>query len=191
MRDGVWCHLPSEEPSNLQLVSGDDGATFLKFPYPLENLKGTVDMNLVTKLVQLEATGEAGTGTVLVKGTWQGKGKQADCRFDIEATAVTLDENVIKALPPQFQKLAREFQRHRQGQRQSAMFATNREQRNFTTSITLTSMTRRSAGKPFPYALDNVTGYLDIYPKSVGVPRGQRHAPWRHRRDQRQVGTDS
>ncbi len=163
-RAGDWCNLSSEEPSSLQLVSETMGATFLKFPYPLENLKGTVDMNIITKLVQLEATGEAGTGTVLVKGTWQGKEKQVDCRFDIEAAGVTLDESLIKALPPQFQKLAKEFNATGKGN-MKAHIRHDPGAEEFHNEYHTYFYDTAVRWDPFPYALDHVTGYLDIYPK--------------------------
>ena len=138
-----------EELSNIQLVSETMGITFFKFPHPLEKISGTVDMNLLTRLVQLNATGYTGTRPVLVKGTWQGKGDKVDCRFDIDAAGIPLDEKIINALPPNFQKLAREFNATGLGDIK-AHIRKRPGERISSTNIMPIFTTPPSAGHPFP-----------------------------------------
>jgi hypothetical protein len=197
-RDGAWVALASGEPPAVHLVSETMGVNFVKFPYPLERLAGTVDMNLVTKLVKVDVTGYTGPQPVLITGTWQeraepvgatggerisqsdaadvgpqtagepsGASRCFDCRFDIQANDVPLDDKLVGALLlPSFKKLAQSFNAKGKGDIKAHIRhepdAGPHEYRN---EFHVRFHDASVRWEQFPYPLENVNGYLDIYPR--------------------------
>jgi hypothetical protein len=121
-QDGAWkplTPLPGQmagTASTLSLIPENTKVVFSKFPYPLERLSGAVDMNLLTKCINVDIVGYSGPRPVHVTGTWQGKAKDADARFDISASDLPLDDKLLFALHASpYEGLARSFHANGQG----------------------------------------------------------------------------
>jgi hypothetical protein len=137
-----------------------------RFPYPVRQVTGTVDMDMADGNVQIDAAGYGGLQPVTLKGHWKGVGKAADVALDLHAAGVPLDEPLIRALPSaptDVQKLARSFHpagradvvahiRHAPG---GATYANTYEAHFHEASTKWTG---------FPYPLENVSGTLTVYP---------------------------
>ena len=148
------------------------GVTFIKFPYPLERMTGTLDMNLLTRLLEIDVTGHTGGGLgisrpVFIKGTWKGEGQQADGDIDIHGTDIALDEQLVSALPTaptNFQRLARGFNAVGKGDIK-AHIRFEPGAREFRNQYHVRFHETFVRWDKFPYPLENVSGFLDIYPK--------------------------
>jgi hypothetical protein len=163
-KDGAWTSLSDGTPTRVALLPEDVSICFVKFPYPITHLTGTLDYDPAVRRLQVDLVGATGEHPVFIKGSWQGEGDAALARFDIHGTDVPIDETLLKALPEAQQKLARSFRaaglcdvkaliRHDPG---SAEFRNEYHVRVHDTSILWDS---------FPYPLEQVRGLLDIYPK--------------------------
>jgi len=167
-RDGAWTALPSGEPAGVQLLPEDMGVSFVKFPFPIDRLTGTVDMNLLTKLVAVDVTGYTGPRAVFIKGTWKGDGPQAEGQFDIQATDIPLDEKLVNALLlPSFKKLAQSFNATGTGDikahiRRTPGAAPGLEYHN---EFHVRFHDCAIRWDQFPYPLEKASGFLDIYPR--------------------------
>ncbi len=162
-RDGQWTALAGGEPSRVALLPEGLKVLFERFKYPLDRLGGRIDYNLQTQLVSVDVTGFTGPRPVHIKGTWQGEGVNVASTFDIAANDVPLDAKLLAALPETYQKLAASFHasgladirahiRHAPGE---ARF--HQEYRARLHGVSL-------QWEQFPYPLDNVNGFLDIFP---------------------------
>jgi hypothetical protein len=162
-RADQWTSLASGAPSTLSLAPENMQILFQKFPYPLDHLKGALDMNLLNGRIKVDVTGYSGARPVLIKGNWQGKGLQADARFDITANALPLDEKLLTALKPcGFDKLARSFNAHGKGDiRAIIRHVPNHEK--FLNEFHVRFHEADVTWDQFPYLLTGVSGYLDIY----------------------------
>ncbi|MBI2804912.1 MAG: hypothetical protein HYX68_08025 [Planctomycetes bacterium] len=161
--EGQWVPLASGEPSQVSLRPEFISLAFKGFPYPLERAKGDVDYNLLTKFVRVDLTAQAGDRPVILQGHWNGEKADADVRFDIRADNIPIDDKLLKSLPPMLKDVVRSF--------------------NATGKFDLRSHIHKDPGKPFrnefhihvhdatvkwdqfPYPLDKVSGFVDIYPE--------------------------
>ncbi len=161
---GAWTGLADGTPMRVSLRPEDVSMCFVKFPYPIEHLAGALDFDFATRQLRVDLAGFAGAQPVLIKGTWQGEGPDAECRFDIASNDVPIDETLLKALPEAQQKLTRSFRatgkadikahiRHEPG---AAEFRNEYHVRVHDATLLWDS---------FPYPLEQVRGILDIFPK--------------------------
>jgi hypothetical protein len=164
-RQGSWGYLAGGEPSTVQLQSETLGGTFHKFLFPVERLAGTVDMDLLTKLVRVDATGYSGERPIFIQGTWQGEGLDADCRFLIQATDLPLDEKVENAfVVPHLKKLVQSF--HARGRGDIKAYIRHEPgAKEFANEYHVRFQDAAVRWDQFPLALEKSSGYLDIYPK--------------------------
>ena len=176
---GIWTALPSREPSTVSLIPENMKARFHKFPYPLEfaapandmHRAGSLDMNLLTGAINVDIVGHSGSQPVLIKGTWQGKGKDVDARFDISANDLPLDDKLLDALhgPPEgpaqpYEALARSFHAHGKGDIKAFIrHAPGNE--HFDNEYHVRFHDADCCWDQFPYLLTEVSGILDIYPQ--------------------------
>jgi hypothetical protein len=149
-----WCRL---EPQGLAVC-------YNRFPYPVHQVIGTVETDMIQRLVRIDVTGLAGQRSVALKGRWKDTGLAADVALDLHAEDVPLDEVLITALPTQqIKALARSFHavgrvdivghiRHRPG---AATYANTYEAHFHETT---------AKWEGFPYPLEKLTGRLLIYP---------------------------
>ncbi|MCI0378421.1 MAG: AsmA-like C-terminal region-containing protein [Gemmataceae bacterium] len=163
-RAGRWQPLRTGAPSRITLYPDNLAVTYVKFPYPVQRVTGTVDLDLLTQRVEVEATVHAGARPVLVKGTWQGEGSEVAARFDIQGQEIPLDETLLAALPPHFEKWARSF--HAAGKADvKAHLRHEPGAKEFHCEYHLRFADTAVKWDNFKYPLENVSGYLDIYPK--------------------------
>jgi hypothetical protein len=83
------------------------------FRYPLTNVIGTLDLDLLRQRVDVDLHTTMGTQALTIKGFYKDWNDGLDADLSLEAENIPLDETVIKALPLNFQGLARSF--HTQG----------------------------------------------------------------------------
>jgi hypothetical protein len=165
-RAGQWVPLASGGSPKLLLQPEDLRVSFTRFPYPLERLSGTLDYNLLSTLVQVNVTGYTGRQPVFIKGTWLGTGDALDATFDLHGNDLPIDDKLVAGLQytPALQKLARSFNatgkvdikahlRHVPGTKE---FQNEYHVRFHEATV---------KWDDFPYPLDNVHGFLDIYPR--------------------------
>jgi hypothetical protein len=166
-RGGAWCSLADGSASRVSIRPEDASMCFVKFPYRLDHLTGVLDYNLSDRHLRVDVAGKAGGQAVFIEGTWQGEGKDAEARFDIQAADVPIDDALLAGLvhAPAAQKLARSFHatgkadikahiRHDRGAG-AAVF------RNEYHAQIHDATLRWDA---FPCPLKQVRGVLDIYP---------------------------
>ncbi len=162
-KDGQWAPLAGGGSSRIVLLPENLRVTFTRFPYPVERMTGSVEYNLLSGLVKVDTTAYTGTQPIAIQGTWQGQGLAVDCRFDIQANDVPLDDKLLAALPGSMQKMARSFHpagkidvkahiRHVPGTKE---YYQEYHARLHDLSV---------VWDEFPYPVENMTGYLDIYP---------------------------
>lgn len=170
-RGGAWTPLPSGAPPTLSLSPENMNVRFCKFPYPLERLTGSLDMNLVDNSINVDIVGHSGPQPVLVKGAWHGKGKEADASFDITANDLPLDDKLLDALhgPPEgpaypYEALARSFHAHGKGDIK-ALIRHVPGQEHFDNEYHVHFHDGDFRWEQFPYLLTDVSGILDIYPQ--------------------------
>ncbi len=152
-------------PSTLSLFPENMKAAFHKFKYPLERLTGSLDMDLLTGAMKVDVVGYSGARPILVKGTWQGKGNEADAHFDISANDLPLDDKLLEALRASpHEALARSFHAHGKGD----IHATIRHvpgQEHFDNEYHVHFHDADFCWEQFPYLLTEVSGFLDIFPQ--------------------------
>src|SRR5262249_45042254 len=143
-----------------------------------------VDMNLMTNFVDVNVTGYTahaspvialtrGRGrplispsAVVIKGSWQATGQTVDGRFDIEASDVPLDDQIVEALPRRqtdFQKLARSFNATGKGDIKARIIQ-GPDVKDFHNEYHVRFHDAAIRWDLFPYPLEQVSGFLDIYP---------------------------
>ena len=162
-RDGEWTALSSGSPPKVALLPENMSVCFHRFPYPVDRLTGTVEMDLITELVHVDTSMYSGASPIFVKGTWQGQGIDADARFDIVANDIPVDEKLLKALPGTMQKVVCDFSATARGnmkahiRHQPGAAEWGNEYHVYFTDGSV-------QWQEFPYPLERMTGYLDIYP---------------------------
>ncbi len=163
-RGTAWQPLAAGAPSRVVLLPENLGVCFERFPYPVERMTGTFDLNLITKVIQVDLTAFAGSCPVVVKGTCAGEGTQVDADFDIIANDLPLDEKMVAALPANFQKLAQSFHAAGKGDVKAHVRHVPGD-KEYQSEYHVRFHDCAVQWDQFPYPLDNVSGFLDIYPR--------------------------
>lgn len=146
-------------------------ATYEKFRYPLEHMKGRLDQEIdhqqgIDRLT-VNLMGYAGTRPVKVEGTVVGEGPTAGVDVTISGDDLTIDEKLLASLPgrPEHttQDLARSF--HPAGRIDFQAFVrkplgTTKFQNRYLMRFHDASVRY----DVFPYPLENVSGELDVLP---------------------------
>jgi hypothetical protein len=164
-RDGQWAPRTDGGTATIQFLPEDLEICFLRFPYPLTKLSGLVEMNLLSQITVVDVAGLASGTPVALRGTWRGLGAAAEASFDLQASDVPLNETMLKALPPTFEKLARSFNASGRGDikgRIRLVPGSPVYHNEFHVQFHDCSVT----WDYFPYPLQEVSGILDIYPHS-------------------------
>jgi hypothetical protein len=162
-RDGEWALLSSGHPSQVSLRPEKVTAAFNEFYYPLEQVTGDIDYNLLNSHIEVRLQAKAGPRDVFVNGHWTGEDEKADVDFDIKGYDIPIDAKLVNALPPGLKTFVESFH------------ATGR--------IDVKSRIRREPGKEFrneyhihvkdsavkwdslPVPLSKVNGFIDVYPE--------------------------
>ena len=162
-RGGQWTRRTDGGVSTMQLIPEGLELCFARFPYPLREMTGLVELNLLTNQTNVDAAGLAGGSPFVLRGIWRGQGTEAEARFDLQAADVPLDDMILNALPVSFQKLARSFNATGRGDIKGyiRLLPGNPVYQN---EFHVRFHECTVAWDYFPYPLKEVSGYLDIYP---------------------------
>jgi hypothetical protein len=142
-------------------------AVFVKFPYPLQHLGGTLDQEIDTRLqkdiLRVDLVGLAGVQRVYLQGTVTGSGPTSAVDFKVTGADLPLDDTLLAALPPAHQKLAQSF--HATGRADFEAFV-HRTAGNsiFDNRYIIHFHDAAARYDVFPYPLEKVSGRLDIQP---------------------------
>lgn len=158
-------------------------AEFNHFRYPLEGIKGTIEVdesNEREQFIHVDLTGRAGDRPLVVRGTIRGD-KASEVDLAIAADNVPIDSKLLAALPPKSRELARTFlpAHSRELGLTEQPLGLNRPAGLGNLKV----FVRRTRGREefanryiisfhdtsvkydiFPYPLEKVTGVLDIQP---------------------------
>jgi hypothetical protein len=142
-------------------------ASFVGFPYALEHISGTVEMEIDTaghrEETHIDLSGLAGSQRVSIKGDVSGDGPQKAVALRIAGDNIPLDQKLMAALSPAHQRLAATF--HPTGQ---ADFVANFQRAQGSADLAKRFLIRFHHAainyEVFPYPLEEVSGTLDILP---------------------------
>jgi hypothetical protein len=138
-------------------------AAFKWFPYALEGITGTVDVDWLRRYTSANLKGFTGKRPVTIEGDWLGLGEQAQVHLDARGTDIPLDQKLLDALSEPYKSTALSFKLTGLG--------------DFNIKIRHTPGTVAYANEyqvlihdgsmeweEFPYRLQHVQGTLDIQP---------------------------
>jgi hypothetical protein len=162
-RAGQWVKHCVINPEDLT-------ASYLKFPYRLKHITGTIDQEIDTtkhlEELHIDLVGLAdGAKPVFIKGTITGEAVTAGVGLKIWGDDIPLDSELMAALVhfPQYQKLAEEF--HPTGLATfEAHFQRPQGSHAFANRFLIKFHDATVNYKVFPYPLEKVSGILDIQP---------------------------
>lgn len=160
--DGGFDVLPSGANSAVAFLPENLSATFEKFPYPLKRITGSVKHDLRALKTDVDLTAFAGERPVSIKGAWEGQGEQSQCRLDIAATEVIIDEKLLNALPAAPQKRVRGF--NPTGKVDIKYHLSKEAGGEFRNEYHLRVHGAAARWDLFPYDLEIVSGLIDVYP---------------------------
>jgi hypothetical protein len=158
-RGGQWQEHCTIRPENMAAVCA-------KFPYRLENISGRIEQELDPARsldhLTVDLTGYAGSQPVFINGHVEGK-KPASVNISIRAKDVPIDEQLITALEPEFQKLVHSFQPKGYADVE-AYIRRAQGKRHFANEYVLHVHDACVTYEAFPYPLEQVSGTLTIQP---------------------------
>jgi hypothetical protein len=149
-------------------------AAYCKFPFPVERLHGTLEIDLLAGEVKVDLAGRASNRPVIIQGTWKGAGNNTDARLDIHAEGLPLpDDHLLHALnavpgpdsklPGRFASLLRSF--HPVGRYDlEAHIRKSPGKEEFSNQYLATFRETSTKWDEFPYLVEKATGVLDIRP---------------------------
>lgn len=136
---------------------------FAYFPYPVEGMAGTLDIDLLREWMLVDLSSCSGTRLISLSGSWHGYGNEADVQLKLQANDVPLDEQLSNALEPTLRELARSF--HPSGKADLEAYITHAPgAEQYRNEFHVRFHDARVQWEAFPYALDKVSGFLRIYP---------------------------
>lgn len=138
--------------------------TYDKFPYPLQDLRGTIRQSLRSEQppqTVLDLVASASGHPITIKGSVTGEGPDPGIQLRLSGTNIPLDETLIAAFPPKYAALIRRF--HAQGYGDFVAEITqyagvNRLSSEFRVEI----REGRCRYEAFPYPLEKVRGRLVV-----------------------------
>jgi hypothetical protein len=156
-KDGEWVK------QRLVLQPDDVSICFRQFRYPIDRVAGTIEHDFLANTTKFDAAGFAGTRPVTAKGYWNGSGAQSDAQIEILAQDLPLDNKLLEALPLSVKDQAAAFHPAGHGHIYALIkrIPGNGEYQGFYQVRFLDSTCK---WKEFPYALEEVSGDLLIYP---------------------------
>ena len=156
--------LPQGSQQEIELRPRQMQITYDKFPYPLEDLRGTIRQTLrphQAPQTVLDLVASASGHPITLKGTITGDGPDPGIQLRLSGTNIPLDEKLIAAFPPKYAALIRRF--HAQGYGDFVAEITqyagvNRLSSEFRVDI----REGRCCYEAFPYPLEKVRGRLVV-----------------------------
>jgi len=163
-RAGEWTVASDGREPHIAILPLEGKARFKKFPYPTSKVKGLVDIHLLNPRVDVDLEAIAAGRPVTVKGSWVIKKPYPVARFEIQGTGMPIDEELLRAMPPQAQKIARGFRpTGRVDFYVDARHAADADDFKNIFRIRFRNATAR--WEEFPVPLEDVSGRLDILPE--------------------------
>jgi hypothetical protein len=146
----------------------DLSATFVKFPYTLEHITGTIvqedDSERGLDHIHLDLAGLAGSQRVFIKGDIVGEASHSGVEVKIWGNNVPLDRKLMDALSPAHQRVAASF--HPTGLANfQADIRRHQGATEFANRFLIQFHHAAIHYDVFPYPLEDVTGTLDIQPR--------------------------
>jgi AsmA-like C-terminal region len=154
-------------------------ATYKLFPYTVERITGTADVeyeNEMEPVVKLDLTGYGRDRPIMLKGVVYAAKSNCGIEIDIAGEKVPLDNKLYQALQPSCQRLIEQFMPVERGRDNKTVFAPRgfgdfkvmlRRRRGFPDldkSFFITFHDAALRYVAFPYPLENVSGVLELYP---------------------------
>ncbi len=160
---------PEDETVSWKAVAElkDLKASYKHFPYPLENIQGTLLLS-PEKFRLVDITGNNGRMQAKIEGWVEDSGA---LEMNIGAIDIALDEKLHQALPEEAQKIWQDFQV--EGQLEAQIKITKEGESSIEWDANLQLQNIKGYYKPFPYSFDRVTGKLRISPQGVEVKQVQ------------------
>ena len=138
-------------------------ACFKYFPYLLKQVKGSIEWFPASASTKVNVIAYAQQRPVEIIGSWQGHDEEVSASFDISAQDVTIDDGLIAALPEKLEKLTRSF--HPSGQDRCPWApGPPTGSTDFRHEYHLCIRDGSVCWNEFPYPLERVSGFLDIFP---------------------------
>jgi hypothetical protein len=157
---------PKGEPHKHCLFTAEDmQASFVKFPYRVEHIAGTIDADLTPgrdDLIKLDFHGMAGRQPVFLRGELVGD-KPSGVNVVIWGKGLPLDRKILDALPDKYKTLAESFHASGLGDF-TAYIRRDHNSCEYANRFVITFHDARACYDVFPYPLENVGGVLDIQP---------------------------
>jgi AsmA-like C-terminal region len=157
---------PGRWQKQLVVRAEDAEANYEKFPYPLEHISGTLEVDGTSEhddVIKIDLAGRAAHQPVFLKGQILGE-RPCGVVLDIWGQNIPLDETLVRALPAKYQELARSF--HPSGQGDFKAFIRRaRGTPEFANHFVIDFHDAQMRYDVFPYQLENVKGVLDIRPE--------------------------
>jgi hypothetical protein len=151
---------------------------FKGFKYPLDRIRGRLDIDLCARAVRAKLTGFTGAREVDISGDWKGAGADAAVDLHVQGKDIPLDEKLLQALPRSHESLARSFHPAGLGDFDIRIrHSPGRPAGEFNNHYQARIHHARMEWTEFPYLLGDVKGTLDIYPRhwEFGSFEGRRH----------------
>jgi hypothetical protein len=169
------------------------------FKYPCDGITGEVEYDALQGLTRVEVRGRASGQPGTLRGYWKGGFKDADARLEVLVNGLPLNDVLLKALPDGMRELARSFHARGRCNAQVRIVSTpggGGMQCTYHAQFLDTTVRWDN----FPYPLEQVTGFLDVFPdhwqgrdfrgthnggevlvqgRSHPVAKGQEHLPAR------------
>lgn len=160
-REGRWSQYAVIRPEDLSI-------SFVKFPYPVEHITGTLEQELDpardVDVVRMDLAGLAGQRQVFIRGDVTGDGPAAAVAVRIRADNVPLDDRLRAALPPRQQRLAASF--HPIGLADVDVSVSRAAGgHEFANTYRIRFHGASARYDEFPYPLEEVSGLLEIRPE--------------------------
>jgi hypothetical protein len=163
-RDGEWVMTRDGQEPVVSLQLAKSSASFVKFPYTVNDIVGSVNHYLVSRRTHFDIEGKASGQPVTARGRAVGSGVDLDLEAEITPIGVPIDDMLLRALPPGVEQLARTF--HASGKLDASIKV--RHQPGATTFRNEFYLTLREGAvcwESFPLQLSQVSGRLDILPE--------------------------
>lgn len=168
--DGTWIHLLDGGPSRALLMPEALSICFNRFEYPLQGMTGSIDHDFHSQRTLIDLTGLAGNRPVTIQGSWQGEASQVDAHIDIRAENVLLDKTLLEALPPPLKSIAKSF--HPTGKvdvKAHIAHSPGEAEKDYRQEYHVRFHEGTVQWDGFPYPLEKVSGFIDIYAKSFQI----------------------
>jgi uncharacterized protein involved in outer membrane biogenesis len=163
-RQGQWSMTSDGREPHIAIHPQEGSAKFKKFAYPVSKITGLVDLRFVSERVNVDVEGLASGRPITVKGAWIIQKPYPDARFEIQCLGVPIDEELLRALPGQAQKIARSFRpAGRVDFHVDARHALDADDFRSVFRIRFRDATVRWDEFPIPF--EEVSGRLDIMPE--------------------------